>query len=130
MPALPRRVSAAALFLTGLCCGSLARAQSLPSPVVASGLRAWYRADLGVTRDASSNVSLWADVSGNGYDLVQAVTGRQPTWVGSAMYGQPALQFSGTAFLKTATAVDEQAGSNDVTAVSYTHLTLPTICSV
>src|SRR2546430_9886668 len=37
-----------------------------PTATVSSGLRAWYRADLGVTKDINNNVSQWTDLTGNG----------------------------------------------------------------
>ena len=90
-----------------------------PTPAVASGLRSWYQAGLGVTKDAANKVSQWTDLSGHGAHVVQANDAtRQPLWVAAATYGQPAVQFDGTTFLKTAAVVDEQAGSNDVTVIT------------
>lgn len=89
-----------------------------PTATVSSGLSAWYRADLGVTKDGSNKVTRWTDLSGSGDHLVQtAFPVRQPTWAGTAINGKPAVQFDGTMVLTSASASDLQAGSNDVTVV-------------
>jgi hypothetical protein len=87
-----------------------------PAPTVASGLRSWYRASLGVVKDGGNKVSEWTDLSGNGAHVFQSGS-LEPLWVASASNSQPAMQFDGTTFLKSA-AVDEQAGSNDVTIIA------------
>ena len=87
-----------------------------PAPIIGSGLRAWYRADLGVTKDGTNLVNRWMDLSGQGSHVVQS-GGLQPTWLPTAAYTHPALQFDGTTFLKTAGGVDEQSGSADVTVI-------------
>jgi hypothetical protein len=56
---------------------------------------AWYRADLGITKDASNNIATWADQSGNARDLTEGTN--QPTWVASGVNGQPIVRFSGPA---------------------------------
>lgn len=48
-------------------------------PTKLSGCVLWLRADLGVTLNGS-NVSAWADQSGNGRDLAQATTTKQPPY--------------------------------------------------
>jgi len=51
----------------------------------------WDAADL-----VASPVALWPDASGNGFDLVQAVAGSQPTWgAATGPNGQPAVLFDG-----------------------------------
>jgi hypothetical protein len=90
-----------------------------PSPVVSAGLRAWYQAGVGLNKDASNKVTQWSDLSGHGNHVVQTTDAtRQPLWVASATNAQPAVQFDGTTFLKTAAAVDVQAGSIDVTVIT------------
>jgi uncharacterized repeat protein (TIGR03803 family) len=91
-----------------------------PSASVSSGLQTWYRADLGVTKDASNNVSQWADLSGNGYHVEQtAVPTQQPQWVAGAVNGQPAVQFvPGNENLQTYSPVNLLAGSNDITMMA------------
>jgi hypothetical protein len=89
-----------------------------PAPTVSSGLHLWYRAELGVTKDASNNVSQWADLSGNGAHVMQPTGSSQPTWTASAFNGKPALQFSGTSNLMTSAPTDIHAGSGDQTVVA------------
>ncbi|MBI4475023.1 MAG: hypothetical protein HY646_20315 [Acidobacteria bacterium] len=61
---------------------------------VAQGLKLWLRADAGVTTNASGQVSLWKDQSGNGHDVSQSNDSLQPVWVSSAIQGKPALRFA------------------------------------
>ena len=91
-----------------------------PAPTVTSGLRAWYRADLGVAKDGDNKVSQWTDLSGHGFHVVQTATpARQPLWVGSAMNGKSALEFGATLHdnLKTAGPVDLIGGGDDLTVI-------------
>jgi hypothetical protein len=53
----------------------------------------WISADQGITKDGSSLVSQWDDLSENGRDFTQAIGGCQPTYVESALNGYPAIQF-------------------------------------
>ena len=46
---------------------------------VSTNLSAWYKADAGVT--GTTNVSLWADQSGNGNNAIQNTTANQPALV-------------------------------------------------
>lgn len=68
-------------------------------PLRVSGLKAWFRADLGITLNGS-NVSAWADQSGTGdanKHLTQGTAANQPLWAASdASYnGKPTLTFDG-----------------------------------
>ncbi len=58
-----------------------------------SALKLWLRADSGVTT-SGSNVTNWADQSGNGNDASQGTAADQPTFVSSSINGQPAVQFA------------------------------------
>jgi polygalacturonase len=60
-----------------------------------AGLDLWLKADAGVTTDASGKVSQWADQSGKGNNLSQAVAADMPTFVTNAVYGKPAIRFPG-----------------------------------
>lgn len=71
------------------------------SPPLA-GLQAWYRSDLGITKDGSNLVATWADQSGNGRNLTEATN--KPLWVASLVNGHPALRFDGTNDLLTTAA--------------------------
>ena len=91
-----------------------------PAPAVASGLRAWYRADKGITKDGDNKVSQWVDVSGHGYHVAQtAEPGRQPLFVGNALNTQPVVQYDNSQWLlKTAAFADVAAGANDLTVIA------------
>lgn len=91
-----------------------------PVATMASGLKAWYRADLGLTQDGSNKVSQWADLSGSGFHVVQATTGQQPTAVAAAMNGKPVVTFDATAQtnLQTNAVAGWQGGSNDLTVIA------------
>jgi len=66
------------------------------SPLVLPNLQLWLRSDLGITLNGS-NVSAWADQSGNGRDFTQAVAIAQPGYnASSGANGTPALTFNGT----------------------------------
>lgn len=60
-----------------------------------NGLQMWMRSDIGVTYDGSNKVSLWSDMSGNGYDASQSNATYKPTFVTNAINSLPALQFDG-----------------------------------
>lgn len=59
-----------------------------------AGLRQWYAADKipGVTHGAG--VAWWPDVSGNGFDVVQATAGNRPVFETDIFNGQPAVKFT------------------------------------
>ena len=61
-----------------------------------SGLAMWLdAADTStVTLDGSSNVSTWADKSGNGRDATQATTTRRPSYA-ATVNGRPVITFDG-----------------------------------
>jgi prepilin-type N-terminal cleavage/methylation domain-containing protein len=60
-----------------------------------SGLQLWLKADAGITLNGS-NVSNWADQSGNGNDASQATPGRQPLYENSGIGGRPSIVFDGS----------------------------------
>lgn len=64
-------------------------------PTDIGGCVLWLRSDLGVTKDGSSLVSLWADQSGNGNDAAQATAIRRPIWTANQLNGQPGIMFDG-----------------------------------
>lgn len=68
-------------------------------------VKLWLEADSGVFTDAgkttpaTSNgdlVYVWADQSGNGYDVVQATSGNRPAYQTNVTAGKPALRFDGS----------------------------------
>lgn len=68
-----------------------------------SGCVLWLRADLGITL-SGSNVSGWADQSGNGNNASQGTSANQPSYnVADSQYGgRPTVQFSGSQFMSLA----------------------------
>lgn len=81
------------------------------SPLQLPGLALWLRADRGITLNGS-NVSGWADLSGNGNDVSQSTTASQPPYVASGINGRPAVNFLNPTFLRnTATNLGIAAGS-------------------
>lgn len=71
----------------------------------ATGMFAWYKADVGVTKDGSNRVSNWADQSPNGWDMapVDAFGNLNPVinWPvfnTGIINGLPALKFTGASF--------------------------------
>jgi hypothetical protein len=60
-----------------------------------TGLLAWYKADNGVTT-SGSNVTQWADVSGNGNYAFQSSSSNQPHINTGAVNGLPVINFNGT----------------------------------
>jgi hypothetical protein len=66
-----------------------------PAAPLSTGLRGWYRADLGATPNPSSKVSQWTDLSGNGNHGAQTEPLYWPTSVPAQMNGRPVLRFNG-----------------------------------
>lgn len=85
-------------------------------PPASNGLRAWYRADLGVTIDANNKVSAWQDVSGHGFHLAQADAARRPTYAPVGVGDQASVEFAGAQSLLSA-AINLQDAGNDLTVV-------------
>ncbi len=93
-----------------------------PAPIVSSGLQAWYRADLGLVTDASSNVTQWTDISGNGASMVQTNSYMYAQLATGVMNGQPAVQFNGsTSNVATPGVIDLLKGANDATIILVTN---------
>jgi len=67
-----------------------------PGLPVTNGLLYHLDAALGITKDASDNVSRWADQSAAGNDFVQTTANKQPLWLSSSISGRPAIQFDGS----------------------------------
>lgn len=77
-------------------------------PTQLAGCVLWLRSDLGISLNGS-NVSAWADQSGQGNNVTQGVAGQQPAYSTSdASYGgRPSLSFAqaSTQFLKSSTTI-------------------------
>lgn len=64
---------------------------------VTADLEIYHRADLGVTKDGSDNVSDWAGQLGTSHDVDDGSTAsRQPLWKDSQVNGKPSIEFDGT----------------------------------
>lgn len=68
--------------------------RSPTSPPDQSNLKVWLKGDAGITLNGS-DVSAWADQSGNGNDAAQADTAKQPAYVSNALNGIPGVQSDG-----------------------------------
>jgi hypothetical protein len=77
----------------GIRIGGLSIRTTAFSPANLSGLSLWLKADAGVTL-SGSNVTAWADQSGNGKNAVGAST--FPTLQSNAINGLPAIRFNNT----------------------------------
>jgi chitodextrinase len=67
-----------------------------PAAPLATGLRGWYRADLGAVQDVSGKISLWTDLSGSGFHGTQIEPTNRPQPIASQFNGLPVLRFNGT----------------------------------
>lgn len=65
------------------------------APTDISGNILWLRADLGVTKNVSDQVSSWADQSGSGNHFTHGVDAEKPVYTAAAVNGQPSLRFTG-----------------------------------
>ena len=65
------------------------------NPIALGNLKAWYKADSGVTLNGST-VSQWNDNSGYNNHLKQSTATNQPTFVANAKNGLPSLSFDGS----------------------------------
>lgn len=68
---------------------------------VTTNLQLWLKADAGVTKDGSNNVSAWADQSGNAHHADQTAVTSQPLWVDNVINGKPVIRFDGNSDLMT-----------------------------
>jgi probable HAF family extracellular repeat protein len=60
-----------------------------------AGARLWLHAAAGLTTNASGQISVWADQSGNGNNATQNTANNQPLWVANAINGRPVVRFDG-----------------------------------
>ena len=75
-----------------------------------------YISTKGVTLNGS-NVSAWADQSGNGNDFDQVVAINQPEFVSNVIKGFPVIRFNTTQFLESIGTSGLNVGTNDLTLV-------------
>ncbi len=65
------------------------------APFAASGLRAWYRADLCAAPDSAGNIARWTDLSGAGYHAIQTDPTARPRPAADQFNARPVLRFNG-----------------------------------
>ena len=98
--------------------------QSAHPTMLTNGLTLWLRADAGVTKDGSNNVSAVVDQASSN-TLTQSTGGAQPTYVASDLNGNPAFRFNGTQWLANSAAA--VTGLNqDMTVITVAMTTAPT----
>lgn len=104
-----------------------------------SGCVLWLRADMGITKDGSDRVSVWADQSGNGHDFAQSTGTAQPaitTYNGiAAILFDPAVTIryltrAHTAAMNTAAQSQfmvyrAKAATTNYQSLGVTHITTP-----
>jgi hypothetical protein len=66
-----------------------------PSRLSAGTLTAWYKAD-SLSLSDGSGVASWTDSSGNGHDVAQSASARQPTFETNELNSKPVLRFDGS----------------------------------
>jgi hypothetical protein len=66
------------------------------NPKNIAGLAAWYAADVSSSITIQTGVQKWADLSGNGRDLIQNITNNQPAIGSVILNGKPTVTFDGT----------------------------------
>lgn len=64
----------------------------LPS---SSSLKLWVIASVGITKNATNEVSAWEDQSGNSHHFTQSMDSKRPRWVDGAIAQRPAVSFDG-----------------------------------
>jgi len=80
-------------------------------PPAWANLKAWFKADAGVTKDGSNLVSTWADQSDGGNDAI-GVGAAQPTYVASGINGLPSLRGADSQLL-TVSGIGTSWGSSE-----------------
>lgn len=91
-PVTPKAYPAAPKVYPGTVASYPGTASAAVTPLTILGSLAWWvRSDLGITID--TNVSGWADQSGNGVNFAQAVGSAQPTLVAGVLNGCDAVRF-------------------------------------
>ena len=65
------------------------------SPIPASGLSLWLKADVGVNYDGNDYVIDWEDQSGNNNNATIGTAGQEPVFISPFSNGKPAIEFDG-----------------------------------
>lgn len=88
-----------------------------PLQILGASLLQWVRADLGVTLNGS-DVSAWADQSGNGHDYAQGTASAQPAFqAAGGPNSQPCIEFDGVDELLVNTTLDLPAPGTTPTLI-------------
>ena len=85
-----------------------------PSNLGSGILTAWYKAD-SISGSDGDGVSAWTDSSGNGYDLAQAVSARQPTLQTNELNALSVVRYDGSNdILSDSDIADLDVGTGDI----------------
>ena len=98
------------------------QAQSLP---ITAGLQLWLNADVGVTTNASAQVTAWADQSGLHNDATQPTVTSSPIYAPKSLNGHATLRVTGAQYMEVQNANGIDNLLNDVTVlgvVNYDNL--------
>lgn len=88
------------------------------------GLRFNFDARLGITLNGS-NVSAWADQSGNAFDVTQGTAANQPLYVASGLNGKPVIRIDGSNDTLTGTGAQAGNGAHTLAAVMKVNTIVP-----
>ena len=107
--------------LIGALCGAFALvtaslpAQTLP---VTAGLQLWLNADVGVTTNASGQVTAWADQSGLANNATQGTVASSPIIAINSLNGHTTLRLTGSQYMEVPNANGIDNLLNDVTILT------------
>lgn len=89
-----------------------------PTVTRIEGLSLWLdAADTSTITESSGSVSVWADKSGNGYNVVQATGGNQPITGATSQNNKNVIDFNGNSFVCTSASI--ATTSSNTTFVVY-----------
>ena len=89
-----------------------------PSNLGSGILTAWYKAD-SISGSDGDGVSAWTDSSGNGYDLAQGVSARQPTLQTNELNALSVVRYDGSNdILSDSDIADLDVGTGDIWAAT------------
>jgi hypothetical protein len=85
-----------------------------PSDLDSGTLTAWYKAD-SLSLNDGDGVSSWTDSSGNGNDVSQATSARQPTFETNELNSKPVIRYDGSNdILSDGDIADLDVGTGDI----------------
>ena len=73
------------------------QAQTLP---ITSGLQLWLNADVGITTNASGQITAWADQSGLGNNATQPTVGSAPIIAPASLNGHATVRVTGSQYME------------------------------